>query len=134
MPVVGWNMRLNAYIPLQRGDRENVTKMLATAKFDLENGTSVLIFPEGTRSRDGQLEAFKAAAFELAVGTGLPVLPIVVSGTGAALSKRSFVLQGRHPITLTVLAPIPSEGHDDSTLLDLTRAAIAAQQGVQTPA
>jgi 1-acyl-sn-glycerol-3-phosphate acyltransferase len=128
VPVVGWNMRLNAYIPLKRGDRESVATMLATAEADLRNGISVMIFPEGTRSRDGRLKPFKPGAFQLAVATGLPVLPIVVGGTGAALPARGFVLRGRHPITLTVLPPIPAEGHDGSALLDRTRSAIAAHQ------
>lgn len=130
VPVVGWNMHLNAYIPLRRGDRDSVAAMLATAERDLRDGTSVMIFPEGTRSRDGQLKPFKAGAFELAVGTGLPVLPIVVSGTGDALPARGFVLRGRHPITLTVLPPIPSQDQDPAALLEQTRSAIAAEQGV----
>ncbi len=132
VPVVGWNMRLNAYIPLKRGDRHSVSAMLATAEADLRNGISVMIFPEGTRSRDGTLKPFKAGAFELAVGTGLPVLPIVVTGTGDALPARGFVLRGRHPITLDVLPPIPSVDQDAHALRDRTWSAIAAHQGVCT--
>jgi 1-acyl-sn-glycerol-3-phosphate acyltransferase len=132
VPVVGWNMRLNAYIPLKRGDRHSVSAMLATAEADLRNGISLMIFPEGTRSRDGRLKPFKAGAFELAVGTGLPVLPIVVSGTGDALPARGFVLRGRHPITLDVLPPIPSEDQDAQALRDRTWSAIAARRGVCT--
>lgn len=132
VPVIGWNMRLNAYIPLKRGDRDSVVAMLGTAEADLRNGISVMMFPEGTRARDGKLKPFKPGAFELAVDTRLPVLPIVVSGTGEALPARGFVLRGRHPITLTVLPPISSEGKDASALLDQTWSAIAAQQGVRT--
>jgi 1-acyl-sn-glycerol-3-phosphate acyltransferase len=132
VPVVGWNMHLNAYIPLKRGDRDSVQAMLATAEADLRNGISVMIFPEGTRSRDGKLKPFKAGAFELAVATGRPVLPIVVGGTGDALPARGFVLRGRHPITLTVLPPISSQGQDPAALLDRTRSAIAAEQGVRS--
>ena len=130
VPVIGWNMRLNAYIPLRRGDRDSAAAMLATAEADLRDGTSVMIFPEGTRSRDGRLKPFKTGAFDLAVRTGRPVLPIVVGGTGDALPARGFVLRGRHPITLTVLPPIPAQGQEVSALLEQTRAAIAAEQGV----
>lgn len=133
VPVVGWNMRLNAYIPLKRGDRESVTKMLATAEADLRNGTSVMLFPEGTRSRDGKLKPFKAGAFELAVRTDLPVLPIAVGGTGDALPARGFVLRGRHAITVTVLPPIPPAGHDPASLLERTRSVIAASQAPHSP-
>jgi 1-acyl-sn-glycerol-3-phosphate acyltransferase len=132
VPLVGWNMHLNAYIPLQRGDRESAATMLATAEADLRDGISVMIFPEGTRSRDGKLKPFKSGAFELATRTGLPVLPIVVAGTGDALPARGFVLRGRHPITLTVLPPIPAEGRDADELRDLARAAIEAQQAVSS--
>jgi 1-acyl-sn-glycerol-3-phosphate acyltransferase len=131
VPVVGWNMTLNAYIPLKRGDRESVAAMLATAEADLRDGISVMIFPEGTRSRDGRLKPFKAGAFELAVATGLPVLPIVVGGTGDALPARGFVLRGRHPITLTVLPPIPSQGLDAAELSDRARSAIADRQAAR---
>lgn len=131
VPFVGWNMHLNAYIPLKRGDRESVRTMLARAEADLRDGISVMIFPEGTRSRDGELKPFKPGAFELAVTTGLPVLPIVIGGTGNALPARGFVLRGRHRITLTVLPPIPSQGSGSAALLDRTRSAIAAQQGVR---
>lgn len=130
VPLIGWNMRLNAYIPLRRGDRESVKAMLARAEADLRDDISVMIFPEGTRSWDGRLKPFKDGAFELAVRTGLPVLPIVVGGTGDALPARGFVLQGRHPITLTVLPPIPPSGQDAAELRDRTHAAIAAEQGV----
>ena len=132
VPVVGWNMHLNAYIPLKRGDRDSVTAMLATAEADLRDDISVMIFPEGTRSRDGKLKPFKSGAFELAVATGRPVLPIVVGGTGDALPARGFVLRGRHAITLDVLPPIAPHGQDAATLRDRTRSAIEAHQGVRS--
>lgn len=129
VPVVGWNMHLNAYIPLKRGDRDSVRTMLARAEGDLRDGISVMIFPEGTRSRDGRLKPFKPGAFELATTTGRPVLPIVMSGTRDALPARGFVLRGRHPITLTVLPPIDAAGQDPVALLERTRSAIADQLG-----
>jgi 1-acyl-sn-glycerol-3-phosphate acyltransferase len=128
VPVVGWNMRLNAYIPLKRGDRDSAAAMRALAERDLRDGISVMIFPEGTRSRSGTLKPFKDGAFELAVITGLPVLPMVISGTGAALPARGFVLRGRHRIRLTVLPPIAVQGRDAPELRDQTRATIAAHQ------
>lgn len=130
VPVIGWNMRLNAYIPLRRGDRDSAAAMMATAEADLRDGTSVMVFPEGTRSRDGRLRPFKPGAFELAVRTGLPVLPIVVAGTGTALPARGWVLRGRHPITLTVLPAIPPDGLSAAELSDRARAAITVEQGV----
>ena len=109
VPVIGWNMSLNRYIRLRRGDRESVVQMLATCEQELRGGTSVMIFPEGTRSRTGQLQAFKTGAFDLALRTGRSLLPIVIEGTAAALPKRGFVLRGRHRIKITVLEAIPFE-------------------------
>ncbi len=106
VPVIGWNMRLNGYIPLVRGDKESAATMMAQCRQTLRRGTSIMMFPEGTRSRDGQLQRFKPGAFELALQTGSPILPILVTGTGSALPKRGFVLQGRHSIGITVLEPI----------------------------
>jgi len=65
------------------------------------------MFPEGTRSPDGRLRAFKPGAFTLAQRTGAPILPIVIEGTASALPKRGFVLQGRHAIRVRVLDEIP---------------------------
>ena len=68
-----------------------------------------MLFPEGTRSRDGRLKAFKHGAFTLALNANAPLLPIVVEGTGNALPKAGFILRGRHPISVRVLPPIPPE-------------------------
>lgn len=132
VPLIGWNMRLNGYIPLVRGDKESAAQMMAQCRDTLLAGTSIMMFPEGTRSRDGALQLFRPGAFELALQTGSPILPIVLSGTGSALPKSGFVLQGRHDIGITVLPPIPVAdfGTDDPVVLaDRVRGVIAAAQG-----
>lgn len=70
------------------------------------------MFPEGTRSATGRLRSFKSGAFEIAKRNGVPIQPIVLRGTGDALPKRGFVLQGRHPISIEILDPIPSSEVD----------------------
>jgi 1-acyl-sn-glycerol-3-phosphate acyltransferase len=72
-------------------------------------GNSIMMFPEGTRSSTGEMRPFKPGAFELALKTGTPILPIVIHGTADALPKRGFVLQGRHQIRIGVLDPISHE-------------------------
>ena len=104
---IGWNMSLNRYIKLRRGDKESVEQMMAACEQTLREGSSIMMFPEGTRSADGRLKAFKHGAFTLAQRVGVPILPIVVEGTAAALPKRGFVLQGRHAIRIRVLDAIP---------------------------
>ena len=106
IPLIGWNMRLNRYIPLVRGQRESVVRMMAMCEETLAEGSSVMIFPEGTRSADGRLKPFKSGAFELALRTKAPILPIALDGTARALPKRGYLLQGKHPIRVRVLAPL----------------------------
>lgn len=107
VPFIGWNMSLNRYIKLRRGSRESVAQMFDACERTLAAGSSVMIFPEGTRSRDGRLQPFKPGAFTLAQRTGAAILPVVVEGTARALPKRGFVLQGRHAIRVRVLDEIP---------------------------
>lgn len=132
VPVIGWNMSLNRYIPLRRGDRESVLQMLDACRTALQQGSSIMMFPEGTRAADGQLKAFKPGAFQLAVECEVPVVPMVIRGTHDALPKRGFVLQGRHPIALQVLPPVPVEVVTSMTPDELTehvRGIIAAELG-----
>ena len=107
IPCIGWNMRLNDYIQLKRGDRSSVAVMLRTCRENLAAGNSIMMFPEGTRSKTGKMRAFKPGAFNLANDAKRPVLPIVVHGTASALPKRGVILRGRHRILIEVLDPIP---------------------------
>jgi 1-acyl-sn-glycerol-3-phosphate acyltransferase len=130
LPFVGWNMHLNGYVPLARGDGASVRSMLARCSVLLRRGNPVLFFPEGTRTRDGRLQAFKDGAFELAVEHGVPLIPIAVHGTGRALPKHGMVLRGNvdcHVEVLEPLDPAAHEGVDD--LRDEARRRIAAALG-----
>ncbi len=106
IPFIGWNMRLNDYIQLKRGDRSSVAVMLRTCRENLAAGNSIMMFPEGTRSPTGKLRGFKTGAFNLAKDAKRPLLPIVVHGTASALPKRGVILRGRHRIMIEVLDPI----------------------------
>ena len=80
----------------------------------IAQGSSIVMFPEGTRSATGRLRSFKVGAFEIARRNGVPIQPIVIRGTGDALPKQGFVLQGRHPISIEVLDPIPASDVADT--------------------
>jgi 1-acyl-sn-glycerol-3-phosphate acyltransferase len=132
LPFIGWNMSLNGYIKLKRGDKTSIVQMMKDCEKTLGDGNSIMMFPEGTRSPNGRLQAFKPGAFELAIKTRRPILPIVVQGTANALPKRGFVLQGRHPIRITVLDELPVESFERETAQDLSsrvREIVAAQLG-----
>ncbi|SDS45618.1 lysophospholipid acyltransferase family protein [Actinoplanes derwentensis] len=127
VPVIGWNMRLNGYVPLVRGRGELVRRMMARCGELLEQGSPVLLFPEGSRSADGTLQAFKNGAFDLAVRHGVPVFPIAVHGTGRALPKHGLVLREQVTARVEVLAPLsPSDYPDVNALRD------AARQRIET--
>lgn len=136
IPVIGWNMRLNRYVMLRRGDRESVAQMMAACERNLHEGSSVMIFPEGTRSATGRLQAFKHGAFSLALRTGAPLLPIVVEGTADALPKHGFVLRGRNRIRVRVLDEIAYASFATMPVEALTqavRARFAAEMGEAQP-
>jgi 1-acyl-sn-glycerol-3-phosphate acyltransferase len=120
LPFIGWNMRLNRYIPLVRGKRGSVVQMMRNARETLGEGSSVMMFPEGTRSQSGRLRAFKMGAFELALKAETPLLPIVIRGSGNALPKRGFLLRGRHRIRVDILDPLPFEAFQSLSAKELT--------------
>jgi 1-acyl-sn-glycerol-3-phosphate acyltransferase len=132
IPCIGWNMSLNRYVRLRRGDAESIARMMQTCEQRMAEGSSIMMFPEGTRSADGHLKPFKHGAFTLAKQVGAPLLPIVVEGTADALPKRGFVLQGRHPIRVRVLPEIAYERFASESVPELTErvhALFAAELG-----
>jgi 1-acyl-sn-glycerol-3-phosphate acyltransferase len=129
LPFIGWNMYLNRYIRLKRGDKESVRQMMRACELSLTDGCSIYFFPEGTRSRTGALKPFKPGAFILAQQAQLPILPVVIDGTRAALPKYSLNFHGHHRIRLKVLDAIPYADFADLTIdqiSEMVRSKIAA--------
>jgi len=120
VPLIGWNMTLNRYIKLKRGDPASIERMFESCRRTLRQGSSIMVFPEGTRSPDGRMRDFKTGAFELAKSTQTPILPIVIHGTANALPKRGFVLQGRHQIRLRILDELSPESFALESVEQLT--------------
>ncbi|MBZ5713120.1 lysophospholipid acyltransferase family protein [Nannocystis pusilla] len=144
VPFIGWNMSLNRYVALRRGDNASIAAMIRSCRANLDAGSSVFMFPEGTRSRDGRIHGFKHGAFSLAAEAGVPVVPIVLDGTSAALPKSSWRIgldRARLPIMVQVLPPValadlaPGAGAAELRAEVRARmiAALAASRGV-TPA
>jgi 1-acyl-sn-glycerol-3-phosphate acyltransferase len=133
IPVIGTIMRLSGDIALRRGQRESVREMMAECRRTLDEGLSVMFFPEGTRSRDGQLLPFKDGAFELAIEAHAPVLPVAIEGTRACMPKGSrWPAEARG--SARVLEPISTAGlgpADVARIRDLARARIAAAAGAR---
>jgi 1-acyl-sn-glycerol-3-phosphate acyltransferase len=135
VPAVGWNMVLNDYVRLIRGDRESIKAMMAHCRRHLAQGSPLLIFPEGTRSRDGKLQAFKDGAFRLAKEANVPLIPVALQGTYEALPKHGLVLRRRMDARVQVLEPLdPARFGSVAELRDAARAAIARATGQGEPA
>lgn len=130
VPFIGWNMALNDYVRLRRGDKESVGRMLDACRRHLRRGSSVFFFPEGTRSASGALRPFKPGAFVLAHERRRPILPVVIDGSRHALPKYSLNFHGRHLIRLEVLEPIPYAAFGHLSVADtaeMVRRRIAAR-------
>jgi len=82
IPVFGPSMRRGGYIPLDRSDGRKALKSMEEAAAIIRQGSSVVMFPEGTRTRDGRLLPFKRGGFMLAVRAGVPVIPVTINGSG----------------------------------------------------
>lgn len=128
IPMLGWAMRLAGDIRLDRGDKKSGARALAECRDRLDKKVSVMIFPEGTRSKTGELGEFKDGAFRVAIQSGVPILPLAVLGTRDALIKHDWRF-GYSRAEVRVLDPIPTDGltkADVESLRDRTRAVIAA--------
>jgi len=90
IPLVGWMMKMSGDVSVLRGDRSSGAAALIVCEKWLKRKMSVMIFPEGTRSFDGEMRAFKDGAFILAIRTQTPMLPVVVHGTRSALRKSDW--------------------------------------------
>jgi 1-acyl-sn-glycerol-3-phosphate acyltransferase len=140
IPLLGWLMRMAGDVELIRGDRQSILTAMRGCGDRLARNVSVMLFPEGTRTRDGSLGEFKDGAFRLAIDHQLPILPLVVNGTRRALEAESWKMNATDA-EVRVLAPMPTAGmtkDDAPALRDRVRALIAAElaamRGPDSPA
>lgn len=109
IPVFGWFIWMNGYVPIDRGRSSRKKDQLKTGVRYLKRGRSVMMYPEGTRSPDHHFRTFKKGTFVLAIRAGVPVLPVVVSGSGTLWPKPSlFIRPGK--VRVEILPPVPTEG------------------------
>jgi 1-acyl-sn-glycerol-3-phosphate acyltransferase len=124
IPLFGWSMSLAKHVKLARAEHGSIKKAYDEATGWLKKGTSVVFFPEGTRSTTNELNPFKNGAFKLAIQEKKPILPIAISGTRNFIPRGSWVFKARASATLKVLPPIETEGYlpeDFSALRDIVR-------------
>jgi 1-acyl-sn-glycerol-3-phosphate acyltransferase len=122
-PFLGWTMWLNGYVPLRRGHLPSIRRMLRRCEAELKAGNSLFVFPEGTRSRDGELKPFFRGAFWLATRNQVPIVPVLIEGTGGILPSRTLLIRPQ-AVSVRVLPPVDSRpfGLDDRRLREAVRA------------
>ncbi len=114
IPIFGRAMRKVGYISIDRYDRESAFKSLDVAANKIKSGVSVLIFPEGTRSRDGKIRSFKKGGFVLAIDSGVPIVPVVITGTRAIMPKGKFRIYPGH-VSMVIQKPIDTAAYSRET-------------------
>ncbi|MGC8492625.1 MAG: lysophospholipid acyltransferase family protein [Syntrophobacteraceae bacterium] len=128
IPVLGQAMSRAGYISIDRSDRRKAIASMNRVAEVVRQGTSVFIFPEGTRSADGVIKEFKKGAFVIAAKSGQPVIPISISGSYRILPKSSWMI---HPgeIRFSLGKPVQISGTDNTSrdiLMERVREAIRA--------
>lgn len=133
VPFFGWGLKLGrTYIAIDRGQGADAMQTIEATARKIREGSSVLLFAEGTRSPDGKLQAFKRGPFNLAVKAGIPVVPVTIIGSNRVLPRDSWkVTPG--PISLLIDQPIPPPGANgkeaELRLRDSVREVIARNLG-----
>lgn len=130
VPIFGQGLTALGHIPIDRGRRDRAVASLRRAGERIRAGTSVLVFPEGTRNDGrGAMRPFKKGGFILAIEAGVPILPVAVIGTARILPKDDWAPRAPGPVRILTGAPIPTAGltvADRDALMARTRAAIEA--------
>jgi 1-acyl-sn-glycerol-3-phosphate acyltransferase len=109
VPVLGWYLRMAGYITIDRGNEESKVDMLERSLNCLKEGISIMLFPEGTRSQGREIGFFKRGAFQLALQANVPILPVLIDGTGGILPKHGLIFGIGHKIKIKVLDPVQPE-------------------------
>lgn len=131
VPFMGWSMWLAGFVPVDRRRGDKARDVLSGLERRLASGISILVFPEGTRSRDGRLGAFKKSGFLTALKSGLPIVPVGVSGARAVLGAQGMIIRWG-PVVSRVGQPIPTSGlsvHDRAALMARVRGEILRLRG-----
>lgn len=129
IPIWGWALKYGHYISIDRGKARDAIKSLEEAAERMRNGASVILFAEGTRTRDGKLQPFKRGAFTLAIKAGIPIIPVTINNTFKIMRKGSWHIAPAD-IELVLSKPVPTLGisgkSEEQQLMELVRSQIAS--------
>jgi 1-acyl-sn-glycerol-3-phosphate acyltransferase len=129
VPVLGWYLKAGRHILVERGSRASALATLEKGAEQIRRGTSILMYPEGTRSPDGRLLPFKKGSFALALKAGVAICPVTIEGTARIMPKKSWKIRFGEEIRVKIGAPIDPRQygpHDrDRLMRDVRRVMIA---------
>jgi 1-acyl-sn-glycerol-3-phosphate acyltransferase len=128
VPILATALRMASFIPVDRSNREAAISSVEEATGHLKGGVSYLIFPEGTRSPDGRLRAFKKGTFVMAIKAGVPVVPVAVIGAQRLMQKGSAAVRAGE-VVVRFLPPVDAGAYwpeEKEALIARVHAAIAA--------
>ena len=120
IPIFGRAMCGAGYVKIDRSNRESAFKSIDQVAAKMRNGVSVMIFPEGTRSEDGDVQPFKKGGFVMAVDTGAPIVPVILRGSRSIMAKGSWRINPGN-VTLSIEKPIDTTGYTRDTKEDLIK-------------
>jgi 1-acyl-sn-glycerol-3-phosphate acyltransferase len=118
IPIFGYAMKRAGYISINRFDRKSAIQSLNKAAEIIRNGTSVIIFPEGTRSQNQNIQSFKKGGFVLAVDSGVPIIPVIIHGTWTIMQKKHILVRPGN-VVLEIKKPINTSDYTRETKDDL---------------
>ena len=118
IPIFGYAMKRAGYISINRFDRKSAIQSLNKAAEIIKNGTSVIIFPEGTRSQNQNIQSFKKGGFVLAVDSGVPIIPVIIHGTWKIMQKKQILVRPGN-VVLEIKKPIKTLNYTRKTKDDL---------------
>ena len=131
IPLFGWAMSAGRFIFIDRQNAASARRTMDEASRRIRAGQSVVIFPEGTRTRDGRLMPFKKGGFHLAIDSGAAVVPVAIKGSREVMPRGAALIRAG-TVTLEVDAPIPTTGlttSDRDALIEKVRGRVAAMLG-----
>jgi len=126
IPMFGRAMLGAGYVKIDRFNQRSAFESISEAAQKMKNGVSVMIFPEGTRSKDGRIKSFKKGGFVMAVDSGVPIVPVIIRGTWPIMAKSSLRIN-RGDVEMEIAKPIETIGYSRETkeeLMDAVRSVI----------
>ena len=121
IPFLGWAMQMAGHVFVDRGNHERAIASLSKIKTSLlKNPRSILLFPEGSRSNDGQIKPFKSGGLGLGISTGLPIVPVAIIGTFESLGKESTSFEN-NLLTVKIGSPIDTNEYIENDRKILSR-------------